>query len=419
MTRTASWTRGAAWLSALAVIAALATPAVASAALNPAPPTTPTKLVFIHHSTGGAWLEDGNGGLGIELRDNGYFVSDTNYGWGTDSIGSYTDIGHWWTWFRGPSAATYTAELYAQSGVMAGYSRLTPDPGGTNEIVMFKSCYPNSNVEGSPSDAIPAIADNLLKGGGGSLTVGNAKGVYLDLLSYFSAHPEKLFVLIVSPPLRAEETNPTNAANARALADWLVDPSGWLAGYAGHNVVAYDYYTVLTGGHHRVWNGAIEHSAGTSNYLLYPTTDSHPSPAGHQRATAQFVPWLNAAYNAWKAGESLPAPTDGVLLATSITVRTSATSARTGGVPILSGTVTPTGMVGRNIVVWVKKPGRAYWTYSSNRTVYSLRGGAAWQYKYTFKRGMAKGVYQFRASVPAWPGFLAATSPTTVSIRLR
>jgi M6 family metalloprotease-like protein len=116
---------------------------------------------------------------------------------------------------------------------------------------------------------------------------------------------------------------------------------------------------------------------------------------------------------------ALPAPTDEVLLATSIDIRTSATSARIGSVPILSGTVAPTGLIGRNIVVWVKKPGKAYWTYSSNRTVYSLRGAAAWQYKYTFKRGMARGLYQFRASVPAWPGFLAATSPTTVSIRLR
>jgi hypothetical protein len=106
---------------------------------------------------------------------------------------------------------------------------------------------------------------------------------------------------------------------------------------------------------------------------------------------------------------------------TSVTIRTTATSARTGNVPILSGAVTPVGMIGRNMVVYVMKPGKSYWTYSSNRTVYRLSSGAAaWQYKYYFKSGMVKGVYRFKAVVPAYPGFfLASASPTMVSITLR
>jgi len=76
-------------------------------------------------------------------------------------------------------------------------------------------------------------------------------------------------------------------------------------------------------------------------------------------------------------------------------------------------------MIGKNIVVYVKKPGKTYWTYSSNRTVYKLGGKAAWQYKYYFKPGMVKGYYVFKAVVPAWPGFLTSTSPTTVTIRLQ
>jgi hypothetical protein len=421
MTRTVSGIRGAVVLLALAVIVTLAMPGAAFAALNPAPPVTPVKLIFVHHSTGGAWLGDGNGNLGIALRDEGYFVSDTNYGWGTDVIGDSTDIGHWWTWFRGPSAGTYTAELYAESGQNTSYSRLTADPGGANEIVMFKSCFPNSAVGGSASDPTPAIGSNPLRGASGPLTLANAKGVYLDLLNYFAAHPDKLFVLIVSPPLRHDDTTAADAANARILADWLVDPGGWLAGYTGHNVAAYDYYTVLTGGYHRVWNGAIEHTAGTSNYL-YPaweTGDSHPSAAGHQAATSQFPHWLNVTYNAWKAGEDVPPPADVVPLATSITIRTSATSARIGSRPVLSGSVTPTAMIGRVIVVYVKKPGKRYWTYSSNRGVFSSGSAGGWSYKYYFKRGMAKGVYTFKACVLAQPGFLGSDSPTTVSIRLK
>ena len=131
-------------------------------ASEPAPPSQPIKLIFLHHSSGENWLKDNNGGLGIALRDNNYFVSDTNYGWGpvleegSDPIGSYTDIGHWWTWFRGPKSTEIMDAVYAESGQHSSYSRLKTDPGGKNRIVMFKSCYPNSNLRGNPDDPVPA-----------------------------------------------------------------------------------------------------------------------------------------------------------------------------------------------------------------------------------------------------------------------
>jgi FtsP/CotA-like multicopper oxidase with cupredoxin domain len=117
------------------------------------------------------------------------------------------------------------------------------------------------------------------------------------------------------------------------------------------------------------------------------------------------------------------APTAPTKAATSITIRSSATSTNEGMTPILSGSVTPSGMIGVNIVVYVKKPGRAYWSYSSTRTVYRLGGGAVWQYKYHFKQGMREGRYYFRAFAPA-PGLassagFAASASSVISIRLR
>ena len=52
--------------------------------LNPNPPASPVKLIFIHHSTGEGWLSDDQGQLALKLMDNNYFVSDTNYGWDPD-----------------------------------------------------------------------------------------------------------------------------------------------------------------------------------------------------------------------------------------------------------------------------------------------------------------------------------------------
>ena len=325
-------------VAASAVLLSLAAPAAALAAINTAPPATTVKLIFIHHSSGEAWLADDWGGLGLELQNNNYFVSDTNYGWGETSpsalplsrgepIGSTTDIGDWHTWFSGANAATYMTALYASSGQWCGYTRTLTDPGGANEIVTFKSCFPNSALQGSPSDPVPAIGSNPLRGvdsGSEYHTVANAKGIYIELLNYFGAHPEKLFVVICAPPLR----NAYYSANARAFNDWLVND--WLTGYADDNVFVFDYYNVLTtsagnpsandlgdtgGNHHRIWYGAIQHKTNGDNdsrpnVLEYWTADDHPSAAGDRKATAEFVPLLNNAYNQWKgnAGSDTTGP---------------------------------------------------------------------------------------------------------------
>lgn len=299
----------------------------AAEAANPAPPSETVKLIFIHHSTGSAWLSDGHGGLGLALRDNNYYVSDTNYGWGPDSIGDRTDIGHWWTWFAGPQRDTYTAALYNEFGRWSSYTRLNdPDPDRENEMILFKSCYPNSNLGGNPDDP-PTTGENPLRGqsaGSPYMTVANAKGIYMDLLPYFASRQDKLFIAVTAPPLVPAATGATQAANARAFNDWLVHD--WLKDYPYTNVAVVDFYNVLTsnggspqvndlgaetGNHHRWWNGAIQHVQGlASNTSAYGSSsgDSHPTAAGDQKATGELVPLINIAYNRWKAG-STPVPT--------------------------------------------------------------------------------------------------------------
>jgi hypothetical protein len=299
-----------------------------SAADDPNPPSTPVKLIFIHHSCGENWLADEDGGLGIALRDNNYFVSDTNYGWGPldqdvadgNNVGEHTDIGHWWNWFRGPNSATYLTALYAEYGQNSTYSRLGTDPGGENEIVMFKSCFPNSNIDGNSADP-PTSGPNPLRGQDCSsehMTVANVKGIYNDLLTYFATRQDRLFVLVVSPPQVQNNTDATQAANARAVANWLVDD--WLDSYTYDNVAVFDFYNVLTsnggdentndlgqesGNHHRWWNGTVQHiQTVNNNYSAYGSDpwDGHPTAAGDQKATGEFVPLLNFYYQRWQSG---------------------------------------------------------------------------------------------------------------------
>lgn len=295
-----------------------------ASAFNSAPPDQPVKLIFLHHSTGENWLADDSGQLGIHLRDNRYFVSDTNYGWGTDSIGDYTDIGNWWLWFRGPNRDVYTAEVYAESGQNSSYSRLENDPGGENEIVMFKSCFPNSNLGGSPNDA-PTTGENPLRGQDSYSeyhTVANAKGIYNDLLEYFETRQDKMFVVITAPPLGAANTTPEHAANARALNNWLVNE--WLRDYPYRNVAVFDFYNVLTsnggdpwtsdylsetGNHHRVWNGEVTHiQTVDDNYAAYAQDewDDHPTAAGGQKASDEYASLLNVYYHCWRGDGACP-----------------------------------------------------------------------------------------------------------------
>lgn len=258
---------------------------------DPGPPAKPVKLIFIHHSTGENWLQDGNGGLGLALGRNNYFVSDTNYGWGPDGIGDRTDIVDWPEWFTGERSARYTKAVYAESGQHAEYTRPLADPGGENQIVMFKSCFPNSDLAGKPTDP-PARGEGL--------SVGNAKAIYNELLAYFATRPDKLFIVITAPPLQDR----THAANARAFNTWLL--RDWLKDYRGGNVAVFDFYNVLTGprNHHRFRNGAVEHvSEPGKDTLHYPSDgDDHPNRQGNRKATEEFVPLLNVYYHRWAAG---------------------------------------------------------------------------------------------------------------------
>lgn len=296
--------------------------------LNPAPPEHPVRLVFIHHSVGEDWLVDSKGGLGTALKDNNYFVSDLGYGLGPadkdvgdERIGDHTDIGHWYNWFVGPNRDTYMKAVYLEDGgnTMDSYKRIETEPPGENEIVMFKSCYPNSLLGGSPDDP-PATEQNLLRGQGSGEavhTVQNAKGIYNDLLGYFRTRQDKLFVVITAPPNVTGEATTQQAANARALNKWLAED--WLKDYPYRNVAVFDFYDVLTsnggspeindagsntGNHHRYdsASGTIEYILDQgSNLAAYGVSDdSHPTAVGLQKATAEFVPLLNIYYHNWK-----------------------------------------------------------------------------------------------------------------------
>jgi hypothetical protein len=286
-------------LAALVIIllltAAAWMPQPALQADDPNPPDHVVKLIFIHHSTGENWLTDGYGNLGRTLDQNNYFVSDTNYGWGPDSIGDRTDIPNWTEWFTSGATPTYMQALFTETGQNSSYTRTLSNPGGENEIIMFKSCFPNSALEGNPNDPAGTYEE---------LSVSGAKYVYNTILQYFATRPDKLFVVITAPPL----SDGTYANNARAFNTWLVDD--WLRenNYQFNNVAVFDFYNILTdkNAHHRFRNGQVEHILGNRNTTAYASGDDHPNERGSQKATEEFIPMLNVFYHRWLETAGLP-----------------------------------------------------------------------------------------------------------------
>ena len=249
-------------------------------------PASTVKICFIHHSTGSAWISASIGGLGTALNDNNYYVTECDYGWDAepgDDLGNRTDTVNWPEWFSETNGKM--PYVYANTSHY-DYTNTIADTMGENDIIMFKSCFPNSEVGGSIDDE---------------------KQIYLSLLDYFEQHQDKMFVLIVPPPEIVIDSGPLT----RELADWLVDyDNGWLGSYDYYNVHVFDYYNVLTdpNNHHRVEADRVVHSVSGSpvdaakpNELYYYTgSDSHPTAEGHQKATAEYLPLLNACYHIWR-----------------------------------------------------------------------------------------------------------------------
>lgn len=314
---------------------------------------TSHKLVFIHHSVGGHWLEHGNGDLVRELNRNNFYVNDVTYGWepreltdsafkrakrkalgvlnrdrsGAYGIGDRTDIGQMYDWFAGPDTALIMSAVFRENnetdrfGDHANDRKLVAfDQERENEIVMFKSCYPNTLFKGEPGDKASSAPNppRNYTADSEQHTIANAKRTFNEVLNYFKSRPDKFFV-VVTPPPRIEL--PENGRIARAFANWLHDD--WLKenSYPYNNVMVFDFYNVLTsaksenlsdageesGNHHRLWKGKEQHIVAVDRHTLaYPRKpgDNHPSPEGLKKATKEFVPLLLEKHRLWKQGQA-------------------------------------------------------------------------------------------------------------------
>jgi len=219
------------------------------------------RLIFLHHSVGSEWL--GQGRLAAELMKHGIAVHDATYG---DEIGQNTDICHWLPKFRNDTQKIFRFDRHPNIYYSGSQE---------NDIIMFKSCFPNSDIvaegtgPGDPTDP--------------NRTMVNFKAAFEEMAEEFAKYPSKLFIYVTAPPLVPKASTLENARRAREFNNWL--KGEYLDRYRKDtgldNLLVFDLFDVL---------------ADENNFLRKEfqkkDTDSHPNQLGGMAATESFIKFL-------------------------------------------------------------------------------------------------------------------------------
>ncbi len=229
------------------------------------------RMVFLHHSVGKGILEEGK--LRDYLREMSIDVKGMTYG---DSIGQYTDMCNWLPKFQNDMKGILSFQNHPN--VYYTDSR-------ANDIVMFKSCFPNSDIgsvgtgPGNPLSSKRTLADY--------------KAVFAGLDREIRKFPSTLFVYMTFPPLVPLETTTESARNARAFNVWLKDE--FLPTYhkeSGlNNLVIFDLFDVL----------ADQDNVLKVEYRNANPRDSHPNGLANREAARKFMEFFQPV---WAARQS-------------------------------------------------------------------------------------------------------------------
>jgi hypothetical protein len=230
-----------------------------------------SRIVFLHHSVGKGILVEGN--LRDSLRQMGIAVKGMTYG---DSIGQYTDMCNWLPKFQNDMKGI----LQFQNHPNVYYA-----DGRANDVVMFKSCYPNSDIDAD--DSGPGDPSSTKR------TIANYKAVFAGLAGEMPKYPSTLFVYMTIPPLVPLETTPENAGRARAFTIWL--KGEFLTTYYKEsglrNLVTFDLFDVL----------ADQNNVLKAEYRNDNPRDSHPNVLGNREAARRFLEFYRPVWTAWQS----------------------------------------------------------------------------------------------------------------------
>jgi hypothetical protein len=239
------------------------------AAVGPASAQTPIRIIFLHHSCGQNLIDQGGvreglTTLGYEFYDHGYNADGLRL-----ADGTYTG-----TNFDVPDDNT------DPDGFAAIFAQPLHDPPDNTfsylmqyDVILFKSCFPVSNI-------------------GDDAQLEAYRSYYLSIRDRIDQYPDKLFIIVTQPPQVPANSNPEEAARARAFTQWLQSDE-YLAGHP--NLTVFDFFGLL---------------AGDDNFLRQEYRgdeyDAHPNERANQIIGPQFVSFIDQAIRTYWGEGSLP-----------------------------------------------------------------------------------------------------------------
>jgi len=202
----------------------------------------PVRIIYLHHSTGASvW----SGGVPefIESynssRNTGYQISERAYPDGVNYPWANYPYDYWKLWVDTTGPVGYqeqdTLDTFASD----------------YDVIVFKHCFPVSNIEADSSSADIASETKSLE---------NYKLQYNALKARMRQFPTKKFVVWTGAALTQGETTPENADRARQFFNWV--RTVW--DEKGDNIFVWDFWTLETEG-------------GLYLKPVYSAGDSHPN----------------------------------------------------------------------------------------------------------------------------------------------
>lgn len=200
---------------------------------NPIHAASPGKrILFIHHSTGGNLIKEGNLRDEVKKSDPTVELWDHNY----NLFPIFTTLLANNTHLKGLSDAQGKVTGKDYNIVLSNNSPkeyadiFSRDPGDptlkailTYDVIAFKNCYPTTRI----------TSDQQLE---------EDIKYYTIIRENLKKYPEKQFVLLTPPPARKETTNTEDAKRAMRLVAWLNSPD-FLRGIS--NVYVFDFFGLL------------------------------------------------------------------------------------------------------------------------------------------------------------------------------
>ncbi len=219
-------------------------------------------VLFIHRSVGHNLIHDGSVYDLLKRRKTPFTFNDydQNTDTLTDADGQQQAPG--FTFPGGNTRPADYAEIFSEE--VAPHYQPIQDKALAHDIIIIKSCYPNSNI--ASDNELAAIKDH-----------------YQSIAAFFALRKDKQLIILTSPPLVPLLTKKGHADRARQLATWLQNET------LATNVSVFNFFDLLA---------APDQGRGANmlrrTYRRWLPVDSHPNAKASREIAPKFIDYLSS-----------------------------------------------------------------------------------------------------------------------------